>query len=92
VIRGRQVSADDFTRFGWILAMDESTLRALEKMKPADFDGHLGLLLDFSPELGLREVPDPYYGGPEGFDRVLDLVEPATKGLLAEVRLTISQR
>ena len=92
VIRGRQVSADDFTRFGWILALDESTLRALEKMKPADFDGHLGLLLDFSPELGLREVPDPYYGGPEGFDRVLDLVEPATKGLLAEVRLTISQR
>jgi protein-tyrosine phosphatase len=91
-IRGRQVSADDFTRFGWILAMDEPTLRALEKMKPADFDGHLGLLLDFSPELGLREIPDPYYGGPEGFDRVLDLVEPATKGLLAEVRLTISQR
>jgi len=91
-IRGRQVSADDFARFGWIIAMDESTLKSLEKMKPADFGGHLGLLLDFAPEIGLREIPDPYYGGPEGFDRVLDLVEPATNGLLAEVRLTISER
>jgi protein-tyrosine phosphatase len=85
-IRGRQVELADFTRFGWILAMDESNLDALEEMKPAEFDGRLGLLLDFAPELGLREIPDPYYGGPEGFERVLDLVEVATAGLLARMQ------
>jgi protein-tyrosine phosphatase len=61
-------------------------------MKPPDFGGHLGLLLDFAPALGIREVPDPYYGGPEGFDRVLDLVELAMTGLIAEVQVMISRR
>ncbi len=65
-LRGRQVEPADFTRFGWILGMDDSNLRALTAMKPPDFGGHLGLLLDFAPETGLREVPDPYYGGPDG--------------------------
>jgi protein-tyrosine phosphatase len=91
-IRGRQVRDADFTRFGWILAMDESNLKALEEMKPAEFDGHLGLLLDFAPELGLREIPDPYYGGPEGFDRVLDLMEPAMGDLIAKMRMAIAPR
>jgi len=91
-IRGRQVKVADFTRFGWILAMDESNLKALDAMKPAEYGGRLGLLLDFAPELGLREVPDPYYGGPEGFDRVLDLMEPAMNGLVAEMRAAILQR
>jgi protein-tyrosine phosphatase len=91
-IRGRQVEVADFSRFGWILAMDESNLKALEEMKPAEFEGRLGLLLDYAPQLGLREIPDPYYGGPEGFDRVLDLVEPATNGLIAEIRTALAQR
>lgn len=91
-MRGRQVQVADFTRFEWILAMDDSNMRALTEMKPPDFGGHLGLLLDFAPELGLREVPDPYYGGPEGFDRVLDLVERGTAGLLAQVRTTLAGR
>jgi len=85
-IRGRQVERADFARFGWILAMDESNLRALDEMKPAEFGGRLGLLLDFAPELGLREVPDPYYGGPEGFERVLDLVEVSVRRLLDSLR------
>lgn len=91
-LRGRKVEATDFARFGWILAMDEANLQALSEMKPRDFVGHLGLLLDFAPALGVREVPDPYYGGPEGFDRVLDLVEPAMTGLIAEVQVMISRR
>ncbi len=88
-LRGRQVSAADFARFGWILAMDASNLRALTAMRPPEYDGHLGLLLDFAPELGLREVPDPYYGAPAGFDRVLDLVEASALGLLARIQPTL---
>lgn len=84
-IRGRQVQVVDFSRFGWILAMDDGNIRALTALQPPDFSGHLGLLLDFAPEIGLREVPDPYYGGPEGFDRVLDLIEAATAALLARL-------
>jgi protein-tyrosine phosphatase len=65
--------------------MDDSNLRALTAMKPPDFGGHLGLLLDFAPETGMREVPDPYYGGPAGFERVLDLVEASAAGLVARM-------
>ena len=61
-------------------------------MKPAEFDGRLGLLLDFAPQLGEREIPDPYFGSPEGFERVLDLMEPAMTGLVAEVQAAISRR
>jgi protein-tyrosine phosphatase len=85
-LRGRQVEVADFTRFGWILAMDNGNMRALAAMRPPDFGGHLGLLLDFAPELGVREVPDPYYGAPDGFDRVLDLVEASAAGLLARLQ------
>ena len=91
-IRGRRVAVDDFTKYGWILAMDDSNLRALIDMKPADFSGHLGLFLDFAPESGVREVPDPYYGGPEGFDRVIDLVEQGTAGLLARLKTELLRR
>jgi len=89
-IRARQVERDDFARFDWILAMDEANMRALAEMRPGDYAGHLGLYLDLLPELGTREMPDPYYGGPEGFERVLDLTERVTPALLA--RLTRAMR
>ena len=84
-LRGRQVVPADFTRFGWILAMDLSNLRALEVMRPPAFNGHLGLLLDLVPGAPVREVPDPYYGGPDGFERVLDLVEHASAELITRL-------
>jgi low molecular weight protein-tyrosine phosphatase len=84
-LRGRQVQREDFAKFGWILGMDDSNLRGLDEIKPPEFSGHLGLLLDFAPQLGVRDVPDPYYGGPEGFDRVLDLIEASTAGLVARL-------
>jgi len=90
-LRGRKVEAGDFTRFDWILCMDDSNLRALTEMKPDDFAGHLGLLLEFAPATGVREVPDPYYGGAEGFDRVLDLIEASTAGLIARLRPTLTR-
>lgn len=85
-LRARQVATADFARFGWVLAMDKQNLRALEVMRPPDYPGHLGLLLALAPELGIDEVPDPYYGGPAGFERVLDLLEHAAAALLERVR------
>ena len=85
-LRARQVDAADFARFGWILAMDRAILRELEELRPGEFAGHLGLFLDLAPELGVREVPDPYYGGAEGFERVLDLVEAASPKLVERFR------
>jgi len=91
-LRARQVEPADFARFGWILAMDQHNLRALEAMRPVDYPGHVGLLLALQPELGIDEVPDPYYGGPEGFERVLDLVERASTALLERVRAGLGER
>lgn len=85
-LRGRQVAAEDFVQFHWIFAMDRSNLRALQALRPADYPGHLGLFLDLAPTLAVREVPDPYYGGPDGFEHVLDLIEEASKALIAQLR------
>jgi protein-tyrosine phosphatase len=80
-LRARRVRRDDFQRFDYVLAMDEANLRVLERLCPREQAHKLKLFLDFS-DGSLREVPDPYYGGPEGFERVLDLVEGAAQGLL----------
>ena len=85
-LRARQVQVADFARFGWILAMDRVNLRELETLRPGGYAGHLGLFLDLAPGLGVREVPDPYYGGPDGFERVLDLVEAASAALIERLR------
>ena len=84
-LRARQVSADDFEAFDWILAMDSSVLAALEEMRPPTFDGHLGLFLDVAPASYAREVPDPYATGPEGFEHALDLIEDASDALAAKL-------
>ena len=91
-LRARQVERADFARFDWILAMDCSNLAALDAMRPDSYRGHLGLFLDFAPELGVAEVPDPWSGGPHAFARVLDLVERASEALLAQVRAGLSRR
>ncbi|MEN0038682.1 MAG: low molecular weight protein-tyrosine-phosphatase [Cellvibrio sp.] len=86
VLRARQVSARDFEEFDYVLAMDESNLSDLQRMKPTTYTGHLGLFLDFGSRGDYREVPDPYYGGHDGFELVLDLVEDAAQGLLNHIR------
>ena len=85
-LRARQVTREDFARFDFILAMDLRNLRDLKALRPPDYAGFLGLFLDFAPHLGLREVPDPYYGGAEGFETVLELTERASEALLAYIR------
>lgn len=78
----RQVTAADFSRFDWILAMDRFNLAELEALRPRSYSGHLGLFLDFAPGSGQREVPDPYHGTAEDFERVLDLAEAGAAALL----------
>lgn len=80
--RARQVSVDDFHRFDWILAMDAQNLADLEAIRPADSRAQLVLFLDLIDQPSGREVPDPYYGGDEGFEQVLDLCETASRALL----------
>ena len=75
----------DFDKFDYILAMDEKNLEVLEGMVSESFKGHLGLLLDFSNGFDVKEIPDPYYSGATGFERVLDLIEDACGGLIAHI-------
>ncbi len=84
-LRARTFAADHFDRFAWIVAMDEVNLRVLTDLRPSGFAGRLELLMHFVPDAQVREIPDPYYGSPEGFERVLDLVELATEALLLHV-------
>ncbi|MBS0377624.1 MAG: low molecular weight phosphotyrosine protein phosphatase [Proteobacteria bacterium] len=85
-LRARVVEPEDFQRFDLILAMDEDNLRTLRRRAPATGRAHLQLYMEFAPELEVREVPDPYYGGPNGFEEVLDLVEHAARGLIRHLR------
>jgi protein-tyrosine phosphatase len=84
--RGRQVDAGDLDTFDYVLAMDRDNLRALKRMGPGS--ATLGLFLEFAPDLGVSDVPDPYFGGADGFEIVLDMVEIAAEGLLADIRQT----
>ncbi|MFM2042235.1 MAG: hypothetical protein RLY86_811 [Pseudomonadota bacterium] len=86
-LRARKVGAADFARFDLILAMDRGHLAHLARMGSPDLAGRLHLFLDFAdgPAKGL-DMPDPYYGHADQFDRVLDLVAAGCVGLLAEVR------
>jgi protein-tyrosine phosphatase len=81
-LRARQVSAKDFWRFDWILAMDEDNMRDLEAIRPTGSQARLQLFLDFAPPPHPDAVPDPYLGDARGFERVLDLTTAAARGLL----------
>lgn len=83
--RARQVTPDDFDRFDLIVAMDRSNLEDLRALAPPEADGKIRLLSEFLPEGSPRDVPDPYWGGPQGFDQVLDLLERACPAILDEV-------
>ena len=84
-LRARMVSASDFDDFDLILAMDEQNLRELRRRAPAHRHERIRLIMEFAPQASLRAVPDPYYGGPQGFEQVLDLLEEAAEGLLKEM-------
>jgi len=85
-LRARQVTADDFRDADLILAMDWENLSMLQQQCPKAYKHKLQLLMRFAGEHDAATVPDPYYGGPEGFNTVLDYVEDACQGLLDVVR------
>lgn len=84
--RARKALREDFARFDYVLAMDRDNYALLAELCPEGEEQKLRLFLDFAPQLPQREVPDPYYGGEAGFERVFDMVEAAAQGLLTEIR------
>ena len=85
-IRARKVTDEDFEIFDYILAMDEDNLMVLQERAPDQQTSKIRLFLEFAESRHENEVPDPYYGGSAGFERVLDLVEEASQGLLETLR------
>ena len=83
--RARRVTLDDCQSFDYILTMDEENYRAVAALC-REGSAKVRPFLDYAPNHGEREVPDPYYGGPEGFEHVLDLIEEASEGFLQNIR------
>jgi protein-tyrosine phosphatase len=82
--QARQPSSEDCKSLDYILTMDEENYRAVAAL--CHGSAVVRPFLDFAPDSPEREVPDPYYGGPDGFERVIDLVEEASEGLLEDIR------
>jgi protein-tyrosine phosphatase len=86
-LRARRVVPGDFSKFDLILAMDRQNLRDLASLRPAASTAQLRLFMEYAPDSCL-EVPDPYYGDEDAFERVLDLTTLAARGLVAQLRET----
>ncbi|GLX81890.1 low molecular weight protein-tyrosine-phosphatase [Thalassotalea eurytherma] len=84
-LKARKVTEDDFAKFDLVLAMDESNLDNLKSVSPQEYHHKIKLFLSYGAAFDETEVPDPYYGGAGGFRYVLDLVEDASDGLLAQI-------
>ncbi len=85
-LRARKLTATDFQEFDLLLAMDRGHLDLMARACPPEYRQRLALFLSFAPQLKLQDVPDPYYGPGDGFERVLDMIEAGSAGLLAHVR------
>ncbi len=85
-LKGRQVVANDVLEFDYVLAMDYENYDSLLNICPEGYESRVSLFLSHATELGIEEVPDPYYGGKSGFDHVLDMTEEASIGLLKKIR------
>ena len=86
-IRARQISVNDYVNFDLILCADKSNQREVLALCPPSLESKVGLFLEYG-DMGYAEVPDPYYGGEQGFELVLDLVENAADGLIKKLRLS----
>ena len=89
-LRSRKITLDDFERFDLVVAMDRDNLADLRAMQPENSAARLVLMMDYHPDRYPGEIPDPYYGGMEGFRYMCQLLEAATSGLLAEIEGQLS--
>lgn len=87
-LRARKVVIGDFEDFDFLLAMDDDNYTALMQACPDEYKDKISYFLDYAPHLDEREVPDPYYGGKYGFERVLDMIEAASAGFLNTLQKT----
>jgi len=85
-LRARRITVEDFARFDLILAMDADNLRELQALRPRNSHAAVKLFLEYAPNAGLSDVPDPYYGDAAAFEKVLDLTTAASRGLLAALQ------
>jgi protein-tyrosine phosphatase len=85
-LKGRKLSAEDFERFDFVVALDDDHMRLMRRSCPPELHHKLHGLMNFAPLAVHREVPDPYYGPADGFELVLDLLEEAVEGLLKELQ------
>ena len=85
-IRARKVIMGDFEDFDYLLAMDEDNHTSMMQACPEEYQHKIKLFLEYAPHLATTEVPDPYYGGAYGFEKVLDLVEEASAGFIKELQ------
>lgn len=85
-LRARQLCAEDFDRFDYVLVMDDRNLADAAAIAPPRYRADFRRLMEFAPHAGRLDVPDPYYGGPEGFEAVLDLAEAGARGWIAAAR------
>ena len=88
-LRARKVDVGDCRSFDYVLVMDRGNLNRARSIC-GGFAENVRLLMDFAPGRREREVPDPYVGGPEGFEYVLDLIEEACRGLLEDVKARLA--
>jgi len=84
-IRARKVSPSDYEQFDYILAMDNDNYQILLNASPSEYKHKVKLFLEYAPEREENDVPDPYYGGQNGFEHVFDLVEDASQGFYQSV-------
>jgi len=91
-LRARQLCAEDFERFDLLLAMDEENLADMRTLAPDSARSRARLFLSYAPDAGSRVVPDPYEGGPEGFETVLDLAEHGCRSLFVAIAAQVGRR
>lgn len=89
-LRARRFTREDFQAFDLILAMDREHHAILARLAPPSAGQKLRMMLEFARRPGGDEVPDPYYGGPDGFELVLDLIEDAAEGLLDHLKAELT--
>ena len=85
-LRARKFEREDFQRFDLVIAMDRDNQGILARLAQPSASHRLRMMMEYASRFRETEVPDPYYGGPDGFERVLDMLEDASQGLLAAVR------